>query len=47
MKAMLTRYQNGEIQLPQITNYSSSDFAQAHEALGKGQTAGKIVVSWA
>jgi NADPH2:quinone reductase len=47
MQAMLTHFKNGELQLPQITNYSSSDFAQAHEALGKGQTTGKIVVSWA
>ena len=47
MQAMLLRYKNGELQLPQITNYSSSDFVQAHDALGKVQTTGKIVVSWA
>jgi NADPH:quinone reductase-like Zn-dependent oxidoreductase len=46
MSEMLRLYHNGELQLPQISTYHFSQFTEAHEALGQGQTTGKVVVSW-
>jgi NADPH:quinone reductase-like Zn-dependent oxidoreductase len=47
MEEMLKLYRKGEINLPQISCYHFSEFAVAHDALGGGQTTGKIVVTWA
>jgi NADPH2:quinone reductase len=46
MAEMLRMYHNGELQLPQISTHHFSEFAAAHDALGEGQTTGKVVVSW-
>jgi NADPH2:quinone reductase len=46
MAEMLRLYHNGELQLPHISTYHFSQFTEAHDALGLGQTTGKIVVSW-
>ncbi len=46
MEEMLRLYHNGALQLPNVTSYHFSQFAEAHQALGLGQTTGKIVVSW-
>lgn len=46
MGAMLSLYRDKQLQLPQITTYAATEFWAAHEALGKGQTSGKVVVRW-
>lgn len=46
MEEMLKLYIAGEIKLPHVTAYPVHDFAKAHDALGGGQTSGKIVVTW-
>jgi NADPH2:quinone reductase len=46
MAEMLRLYQNGELKLPNVASYHFSDFTEAHDALGQGQTTGKVVVRW-
>lgn len=46
MECMLKLYSEKAIQLPLVTSYKISEFAAAHEALGGGQTSGKMVIYW-
>lgn len=46
MKQMLELYQQRKIRIPQLSCYAQSKFHEAHEALGKGTTLGKLVVIW-
>lgn len=46
MKAMLRLYRDGAIKLPNVSCYQMGQFFEAHEALGLGQTMGKVVVFW-
>ena len=46
MAEMLRLYQNGQLKLPNVASYPFSDFTEAHDALGQGQTTGKVVVRW-
>jgi NADPH2:quinone reductase len=46
MLQMLEMYRNGKIKLPEVQHYSQAQFFEAHEALGEGQTIGKVVVRW-
>jgi NADPH2:quinone reductase len=46
MKQMLELYQQGKIVLPHINEFDQSQFSEAHQALGNGNTIGKVVVSW-
>jgi NADPH:quinone reductase-like Zn-dependent oxidoreductase len=47
MSEMLDLYRAGALQLPHVASYHYSEFTQAHDALGMGQTTGKVVVCWA
>ncbi|MCU0435064.1 MAG: zinc-binding dehydrogenase [Bacteroidia bacterium] len=46
MNAMLDLYTQQKIQVVQGGEYAAQDLAEAHEALGSRQTAGKLVVRW-
>ncbi|MEN9743491.1 MAG: hypothetical protein RLZZ65_1296 [Bacteroidota bacterium] len=46
MTEMLALYTNKQIQLPAIQNFKSSQFFEAHDALGAGSTKGKLAIYW-